>query len=114
MNDVSNFKFPINRMFGIAEFNVFDKKIVGLHGHQTGFDSITKVAHVVGYIPTQVNLGHLHVFHNKDFGRTRVVGSPSFCGLDSYASDKLLYGLPHQLLEVFYENGDKDVKELYL
>ena len=113
MRDTKHFKFPQNRFYGIAEFKVFDKTIVGLHGHQTGFDSVTKVAHTLGYIPSQTNVGHWHTFHNKDFGRTRVIGNPSMCGVDSYANDKLLYGVPHQLLEVFYENGDKDTKEIY-
>ena len=114
MKNVSNFYFPNNRFFGISEIDVFGEKIVGLHGHQATFDSVTKIVHTVGYIPKQVNMGHLHLMHTKDFGRTRVVCNPSFCGIDSYASDKLLYGKPHQLLEVFYENGDKETKELYL
>lgn len=113
MKNVSNFIFGNNRFFGVSEIDIFGEKLVGLHGHQATFDSITKIVHTVGYIPKQINMGHLHQMHTKDFGRTRVVCNPSFCGLDTYASDKLLYGKPHQLLEVFYENGDKETKELY-
>lgn len=112
--DISNFKFKTNRIYGIAEYEVFDKKMVALHGHQVSIKNVSSVAHTVGYIPNQIQLAHFHTLNIKDHGRTRVVVNPSFCGIDSYASGKLLYGKPHQLLEVFYDNGDKETKELYL
>lgn len=114
MRDVSNFKFEDNEHYGIAEFNIFDRKMVALHGHQTSMNNITNVSHVVGYIPSNIYLGHFHHLNIKDCGRTRVTVSPSMAGVDEYAFTKLLYGKPYQLLEVFYENGDKETKELYL
>lgn len=112
--DIANFKFKTNRIYGIAEYEVFNKKMVALHGHQVSIGNVSNVAHTIGYIPDQIQLAHFHNLNIKDHGRTRVIVNPSFCGIDSYASGKLLYGKPHQLLEVFYENEDKETKELYL
>jgi len=114
MREVSNFKFEDNKHYGIAEFTIFGNKMVALHGHQTSINNITNVSHVVGYIPSNIYLGHFHHLNIKDCGRTRVTVSPSMAGVDEYAFTKLLYGKPYQLLEVFYENGDKEIKELYL
>lgn len=52
--------------FGVSEIDIFGEKLVGLHGHQATFDSITKIVHTVGYIPKQINMGHLHQMHTKD------------------------------------------------
>lgn len=108
------FSFPENRISKIAEVDVFDGKIVGLHGEEKSFGQIKEVMNYVGYIPKQVSIGHLHHHKVQDFGRTKVQVNGSMCGIDDYAKSKLLFSRPMQLLEVFREDGLKTTHEIYL
>lgn len=86
----------------IIYFNVFDTKIMSMHGHRDSVQSAIKnIPQMFGIVPDMICLGHFHHNFEKDNGTTEIVINGSLCGSDQYAIERRLYAKPMQKLMIF-------------
>lgn len=97
----------INGLEDWATYEIGDRKIFVEHGDKTKIDSIkNKAINLLGYVPTDIFVGHYHHMENISDGNTDVVINGSVMGVDSYAMKHRLNNKPHQVLRVY---NDEDV-----
>lgn len=105
LRDVSNVQVMENTYHPeIIVADVLGNKVVGVHGDKDNpVNSVSTLAMMLGFIPSQVLMGHYH--HNWEKGD--VIVNESFCGADQYSIDKRLASKPAQKLLVYTPNGIK-------
>ncbi len=99
----------------IATFNVRGHSVYASHGDKDSMSNVvynmTKLARKANYpLPDMCYLGHRHTNGMATVDGVKVIQSGCVDGMDSYAIDKRLVGLPEQTVTIVTEN--KRVKAL--
>ncbi|MBM7598109.1 hypothetical protein JOC34_000466 [Virgibacillus halotolerans] len=90
---------------GYVEANIFDSKMVFVHGNFDQADkAVTRLPQLLGYVPDFIVGGHVHHNYMKEYGKTTTLVNGSLIGLDDYATQGRFGGSPSQKFIVFDEN----------
>lgn len=94
----------VNEQDGIAETEIFDRKIVLVHGdYDNVMNSYAKLPQLLGYVPQYIVSGHIHHHFEKEFGETVAIVNGSLIGNDDYAMKGRYAAKPSQKFIVFDE-----------
>lgn len=103
LDNVENLEIN-NEQDGIVEFEIFNKKIVAVHGDYDNVqNSYAKLSQLLGYVPDYVVGGHIHHHFEKEFGKTTVITNGSLVGNDDYAMKGRYAAKPSQKFMIFDE-----------
>lgn len=84
------------------EANIGGLKTVITHGDKDSWNNAdVNFARLLGYVPQQIFLGHVHDFHNVDLNGCDVVVNGCIDGSDEYAMSLRKNAPPHQVLRIY-------------
>lgn len=104
LSNFDNIKI-VNEQDGIAESEVYGKKIILVHGDYDNVqNSYAKFPQLLGYVPDYIISGHIHHHFEKEFGKTIAIVNGSLIGNDDYAMKGRYAATPSQKFLVFDEH----------
>lgn len=84
------------------EANIGGLKTIITHGDKDSWNNAdVNFARLLGYVPQQIFLGHVHDFHNVDLNGCDVVVNGCIDGSDEYAMSLRKNAPPHQVLRIY-------------
>ena len=112
LENVPNIEFKENIIDEeIALIEIFDKKIISVHGHKDKLKSaIDKLREFTRIMIDEVHCGH---YHNVQMGNGILVNG-CMSGSDKYAQSLRFNNEPSQVLKIYYKNGDECIQNIKL
>lgn len=111
LQNYDNIHFFENRCVdeSVAIMDIRGKQVIAVHGDKDSPDTVVRsLAEFAGIIPDIVLMGHRHLnkFEDKN-GKSVIIQTGCFSGIDNYCLDKRLMGKPSQMVTVINDHGVK-------
>ena len=109
LQNFDNVKFFNNNVVdeSMAFFAIRSCNVVAVHGDKDNVDSVvSSISQFSGIVPDIILMGHRHLnkFEDKN-GKSAVIQTGCFSGMDNYCLDKRLKGRPSQMISVIDDSG---------
>jgi len=89
---------------GYIASNIFNKKVVYVHGNFDRLDhAVKRLPQILGIIPDYIFGGHVHHNYEKEYGVTTVITNSSLVGVDDYAMQNRFNSKPSHKFMIFDE-----------
>lgn len=89
------------------EYNIFDRKVVLCHGDKDNPNmALNNFIRILGYVPDEIHLGHLHSMQIKDDCDTEIVVNGSIVSTDDYALSIRKSNKPSQIMRIYTDGDD--------
>ena len=87
------------------EINIQGRKVIITHGDKDNIgNALNNYIRVLGYVPDEIHMGHLHTTQTKDDCDTEIIVNGSVVSTDDYALSIRKVTKPSQLLRIYFGN----------
>lgn len=104
-----------NGLEDYVEFKIGNKKCVLSHGDKDSFSNAKQhFCDILGYVPDMIYLGHVHHEMINDDCGTQIIVNGSIIGTDDHTLSIRKNSTSHQIMQIFYDDGDITTHKILL